>query len=155
MNTFGHLFRITTWGESHGGAVGVVVDGCPPQLALDIPAIQFELNRRKPGQSHLTTPRQEGDVVEVLSGVFEGKTLGTPISMLVWNKKRTPLRIQTFERLVSPVTRRFHLPTEIRHPELARRWKSKCTRDYRARRRRRNCKTDFKRKVWYRDSRLC
>lgn len=90
MNTFGHLFRITTWGESHGGAVGVVVDGCPPQLDLDICAIQFELNRRRPGQSHLTTPRREGDAVEILSGLFEGKTLGTPISMLVWNKNARP-----------------------------------------------------------------
>ena len=90
MNTFGHLFRITTWGESHGGAIGVVVDGCPPQIDLDISAIQFELNRRKPGQSHLTTPRQEGDAVEILSGVFEGKTLGSPISMLVWNKNARP-----------------------------------------------------------------
>lgn len=90
MNTFGHVFRITTWGESHGGAVGVVVDGCPPQLSLDISAIQFELNRRKPGQSYLTTPRQEGDVVEILSGLFEGKTLGTPISMLVRNKNARP-----------------------------------------------------------------
>ena len=86
MNTFGHLFRITTWGESHGGAVGVVVDGCPPQIDLDESAIQFELDRRRPGQSHLTTSRQEGDAVEILSGVFEGQTLGTPISMLVWNK---------------------------------------------------------------------
>ncbi len=90
MNTFGHLFRITTWGESHGGAVGVVVDGCPPQIALDISAIQFELNRRRPGQSYLTTPRREGDAVEILSGLFEGKTLGTPISMLVWNKNARP-----------------------------------------------------------------
>lgn len=90
MNTFGHLFRITTWGESHGGAIGVVVDGCPPQIDLDISAIQFELNRRKPGQSRLTTPRQEGDVVEILSGLFEGKTLGTPISMLIWNKNARP-----------------------------------------------------------------
>ena len=90
MNTFGHLFRITTWGESHGGAVGVVVDGCPPQIDLDISAIQFELNRRRPGQSHLTTPRREGDAVEILSGLFEGKTLGTPISMLVWNKNARP-----------------------------------------------------------------
>ena len=89
-NTFGHLFRITTWGESHGGAVGVVVDGCPSQLVLDVPAIQADLDRRRPGQSHLTTPRQESDQVEILSGVFEGQTLGTPISMLVWNKDARP-----------------------------------------------------------------
>ncbi len=102
MNTFGHLFRITTWGESHGGAVGVVVDGCPPQIDLDISAIQFELDRRKPGQSHLTTPRQEGDAVEILSGVFEGKTLGTPISMLVWNKDARPAAYDHLKGLYRP-----------------------------------------------------
>lgn len=89
-NTFGHLFRITTWGESHGDAIGVVVDGCPPQLKIDAKGIQAELNRRRPGQSYLTTPRQESDVVQILSGVFEGHTLGTPISMLVWNKDAKP-----------------------------------------------------------------
>ena len=102
MNTFGHLFRITTWGESHGGAVGVVVDGCPPQMDLDISAIQFELNRRKPGQSHLTTPRQEGDAVEILSGVFEGKTLGSPISMLIWNKNARPSDYEHLKDLYRP-----------------------------------------------------
>ena len=102
MNTFGHIFRITTWGESHGGAVGVVVDGCPPQIDLDVSAIQFEMNRRKPGQSHLTTPRQEGDAVEVLSGVFEGKTLGTPISMLVWNKNARPSDYKHLKDLYRP-----------------------------------------------------
>ena len=102
MNTFGHLFRITTWGESHGGAVGVVVDGCPPQIALDISTIQFELDRRRPGQSHLTTPRQESDVVEILSGVFEGKTLGTPISMLVWNKDARPAAYEHLKQLYRP-----------------------------------------------------
>ncbi len=102
MNTFGHLFRITTWGESHGGAVGVVVDGCPPRLTLDEAAIQFELNRRRPGQSHLTTPRQEGDVVQILSGVFEGKTIGTPISMLVWNKDARPSAYTHLKDLYRP-----------------------------------------------------
>ena len=102
MNTFGQLFRITTWGESHGGAVGVVVDGCPPQIDLDISAVQFELDRRKPGQSHLTTPRQEGDAVEILSGVFEGKTLGTPISMLVWNKDARPAAYNHLKDLYRP-----------------------------------------------------
>ena len=102
MNTFGHLFRITTWGESHGGAVGVVVDGCPPRLTLDEAAIQFELNRRRPGQSHLTTPRQEGDIVEILSGVFEGKTIGTPISMLVWNKDARPAAYTHLKDLYRP-----------------------------------------------------
>ncbi len=82
---FGHLFTITTFGESHGPGVGVVVDGMPPGFDVDLAAIQRELDRRRPGQSALTTQRQEGDVVEFLSGVFEGKSLGTPIAMLVRN----------------------------------------------------------------------
>lgn len=85
-STFGHLFRITTWGESHGGGVGVVVDGCPPNLDVSEEAIQAELDRRRPGQSRITTQRQEEDRVQILSGVFEGKSLGTPISLMVWNK---------------------------------------------------------------------
>jgi chorismate synthase len=85
-NTFGHLFRITTFGESHGGGVGVVIDGCPPRLEITSEEIQFELDRRRPGQSKITTPRKEEDKCEILSGVFEGKTLGTPISILVRNK---------------------------------------------------------------------
>ncbi len=85
-NTFGHLFRITTFGESHGGGVGVVIDGCPPQLEISPEEIQFELDRRRPGQSKITTPRKEADQCEILSGVFEGKTLGTPIAILVRNK---------------------------------------------------------------------
>lgn len=85
-NTFGHLFQITTFGESHGGGVGVVVDGCPPRLELSEQDLQFELDRRRPGQSKITTPRKEEDRCEILSGVFEGKTLGTPIAILVRNK---------------------------------------------------------------------
>lgn len=85
-NTFGHLFRITTFGESHGGGVGVVVDGCPPQLPLSVEEIQVDLDRRRPGQSKITTPRKETDTCEILSGVFEGKTLGTPIAILVRNQ---------------------------------------------------------------------
>ena len=85
-NTFGTIFRITTWGESHGPAVGVVVDGCPAGLALDAEEIQKDLDRRRPGQSRASTARQEADRVEILSGVFEGHTTGTPISLLVWNK---------------------------------------------------------------------
>ena len=83
---FGNLFRITTWGESHGKGVGVVVDGCPAGLPLCEEDIQVYLNRRKPGTSRFTTPRKEDDCVEILSGVFEGKTTGTPISMVVFNK---------------------------------------------------------------------
>ena len=84
-NTFGRAFRVTTWGESHGDAVGVTVDGCPPGLPLSVEAIQAELNRRRPGQSDISTQRREADEAIVLSGVFEGVTLGTPISIGVWN----------------------------------------------------------------------
>jgi len=85
-NNFGTIFRITTWGESHGRAVGVVVDGCPAGLALSAQDIQKELDRRRPGQSRASTARQEADRVEILSGIFEGHTTGTPISLLIWNK---------------------------------------------------------------------
>lgn len=89
-NVFGQLFRITTWGESHGGGVGVVVDGCPPLLPLTEADIQPDLDRRRPGQSRITTPRKESDTVQILSGTFEGKTLGTPISMWVKNEDYRP-----------------------------------------------------------------
>lgn len=89
-NTFGTLFRITTWGESHGKAVGVVVDGCPPMLELSENDLQKELDKRRPGQSKVTTQRMEEDKVEILSGVFEGKTTGTPISLVVYNKSAEP-----------------------------------------------------------------
>lgn len=85
-NSFGQLFRITTWGESHGEAIGVVVDGCPAGLEISKEDIQSELDRRRPGQSKITTQRKESDSVEILSGVFEGKTLGTPISLMVRNE---------------------------------------------------------------------
>ncbi|MFN6142675.1 MAG: chorismate synthase, partial [Pseudanabaena sp.] len=85
-STFGHLFRVTTFGESHGGGVGAIVDGCPPQLELSEADIQIDLDRRKPGQSKIVTPRREDDRAQILSRVFEGKTLGTPIMILVQNK---------------------------------------------------------------------
>jgi chorismate synthase len=85
-NSFGQLFRITTFGESHGGAVGVVVDGCPPGVSLSEQDIQPELDRRKPGQSELTTPRKEEDTIQILSGVFEGRTTGTPILIVARNR---------------------------------------------------------------------
>ena len=84
-NSFGRFFRITTWGESHGPALGVIVDGCPAGLELSPEDIQYELDRRRPGQSRITTQRKEADKIQILSGVFEGKTLGTPISMMVMN----------------------------------------------------------------------
>lgn len=85
-NSFGQLFRITTFGESHGGAVGVIIDGCPPGLAISEADIQKELDRRKPGQSSITTPRAEQDTIHIMSGVHEGKTTGTPIMLIAYNK---------------------------------------------------------------------
>src|SRR5215475_7935132 len=89
-SSFGHLFRISTWGESHGGGVGVVVDGCPPRLKLSEADIQPDLDRRRPGQSKIVSPRKEPDRVQILSGTFEGKTLGTPICMMVRNEDFRP-----------------------------------------------------------------
>ena len=89
-NTFGQLFRVTTFGESHGGGIGVIIDGCPPRIEISEAEIQRELDRRRPGQSKLTTQRKEADRCEILSGVFEGKTLGTPIAVLVRNKDIRP-----------------------------------------------------------------
>lgn len=88
MNTFGILYRLTSFGESHGAAVGGVIDGCPPGLELNLEFIQNELNRRRPGQSRITTPRVESDKVEFLSGVFEGKTTGAPIGFIVKNENQ-------------------------------------------------------------------
>jgi chorismate synthase len=85
-NSFGHLFRVTTWGESHGAAIGAIVDGCPPRLAISEADIQPDLDRRAPGQSHLVTQRKESDTVRILSGVYEGQTLGTPISLEIPNQ---------------------------------------------------------------------
>ena len=85
-NSFGLIFKVTTWGESHGTAVGTVVDGCPAGLEIRESDIQRELDRRRPGQSQYVSPRQEVDQIEILSGIFEGKTTGSPISLLVHNK---------------------------------------------------------------------
>src|SRR5215211_2512864 len=89
-NSFGQLFRITTWGESHGGGVGVVIDGCPSRVELSEADIQRELDRRRPGQSSIVSKRDEPDRCQILSGVFEGRTLGTPISILIMNKDARP-----------------------------------------------------------------
>jgi chorismate synthase len=85
LNSFGHLFRVTTWGESHGPALGATVDGCPPGIALEPEMLQRWLDRRKPGQNRFTTQRQEADEVEILSGVFEGQTTGHPIQLMIRN----------------------------------------------------------------------
>ena len=86
MNTIGRVFRLTSFGESHGGAIGGVIDGCPAGITIDLDFIQGELDRRKPGQSHITTQRAEGDKVEFLSGIFQGQTMGTPIGFMIKNQ---------------------------------------------------------------------
>jgi chorismate synthase len=101
-STFGHLFRVTTFGESHGGAVGVVIDGCPARLPISVEEVQRDLDRRRPGQSAVTTPRQETDTAEVLSGLFEGQTLGTPIAILVRNTDARPGAYADFKDIYRP-----------------------------------------------------
>jgi chorismate synthase len=101
-NTFGELFRVTTFGESHGGGIGVVIDGCPPRIRISESEIQRELDRRRPGQSKLTTKRKEDDRCEILSGVFEGETLGTPIAILVGNKDARPEDYKEMARKFRP-----------------------------------------------------
>jgi chorismate synthase len=101
-NTFGQAFRLTTWGESHGAAVGCTVDGCPAGLELDEAAVQKELDRRRVGQSRMTSARQEADSVQIVSGVFEGRTTGTPISMLVWNTDAKPGHYENIKDMYRP-----------------------------------------------------
>ena len=101
-NTFGHSFRITTFGESHGGAVGVVIDGCPPGYTINLDGIQAWLNRRRPGQSKLSSPRQEKDRVECLSGLEHGVTLGTPIALLVRNEDQVPAHYADMKDVFRP-----------------------------------------------------
>jgi chorismate synthase len=101
-NQFGNYFRITTFGESHGKAMGVVVDGVRPGLPIDVASIQKELDRRRPGQSSVTTQRKEEDRVEVLSGVFDGRTIGTPICMIIWNRDQKPGEYEKVKDLFRP-----------------------------------------------------
>tara|TARA_Y100000589_G_scaffold110079_1_gene104611 strand:+ start:118 stop:1212 length:1095 start_codon:yes stop_codon:yes gene_type:complete len=101
-NSFGKIFKVNTFGESHGGAVGVILDGCPPQLELDIDLIQHELNRRRPGQSQITTPRKEEDKLEILSGIKDNITLGTPIAMIIRNKDQRPNDYNNIEKVFRP-----------------------------------------------------
>ena len=102
FNTFGKLFRFTTWGESHGPAIGCVVDGCPPNISINEADIQQELNRRKPGQSKFTTQRKEDDKINILSGIFEGKTTGTPISLVIYNKDMKSRDYETIKNKFRP-----------------------------------------------------
>jgi len=102
VNTFGHLFRVTTFGESHGPAVGAVVDGVPPGLPLTEEDIARELRRRRPGQSEVVSPREEKDTPEILSGVFEGRTTGTPIAIVVWNRGQRPSDYEALKEVYRP-----------------------------------------------------
>ena len=99
---YGHAFRISTFGESHGGAVGVVVDGCPPRIALTEADIQTDLDRRRPGQSEIVTPRDEADSCKIVSGTFEGQTIGTPIAVIVYNKDARPDSYREMETAFRP-----------------------------------------------------
>ncbi len=99
---FGVLFRVSTWGESHGGGVGAVVDGCPPRIPLTVADIQADLDRRRPGQSEIVSPRDEEDRCQILSGLFDGLTLGTPISVMVWNKDARPEAYREMESAYRP-----------------------------------------------------
>lgn len=102
MNTFGNIYRLTSFGESHGPGIGGVIDGCPAGIELDTAFIQQELNRRKPGQSKLTTPRKEDDEVQFLSGVYEGKTTGTPIGFIIWNENQHSADYDNMKDLYRP-----------------------------------------------------
>ena len=102
FNTFGKLFRFTTWGESHGPAIGCIVDGCPPNIKIKEQDIQIELNKRKPGQSKFTSQRKEDDKVQILSGVFRGRTTGTPISLIIYNKDMRSRDYETIKNKFRP-----------------------------------------------------
>jgi len=102
FNTFGKIFRFTTWGESHGPAIGCVVDGCPPNIPLSVKDIQKDMDRRRPGKSKFTSQRKESDKVEVLSGVFQGKTTGTPISMIIYNEDSKSRDYETIKNKFRP-----------------------------------------------------
>ncbi len=102
MNTFGRIFRLTSFGESHGKGIGGIIDGCPPGIEVDFEFLQSELDRRKPGQSKITTQRMEPDRVDFFSGIFEGKTLGTPIAFTVWNKDQHSADYDELKSLYRP-----------------------------------------------------
>ena len=121
-STFGQLFRIHTFGESHGGALGVVIDGVPPGLTLDLDRVQAECDRRRPGQSKLTTGRKEPDRVEVLSGLFEGKTLGTTLALSIRNKDADSRAYEPFKHTYRP-RRECHT---ARHRSNRHDWADRC-----------------------------
>ncbi len=114
-NSFGTLFRISTWGESHGGGIGVVIDGCPPRLPISVEEIQFELDRRRPGQSDITTPRKESDSATIVSGIYEGQTTGTPIGIYVPNGDQRPSAYTEMKDKFRPSHADFTYQTKFGH----------------------------------------
>ena len=102
FNTFGKIFRFTTWGESHGPAIGCIVDGCPPNIHISENEIQKDMDKRRPGQSKFTTQRNESDKISILSGVFQGKTTGTPISMIIYNEDKRSRDYETIKDKFRP-----------------------------------------------------
>mgnify|MGYP001249556973 CR=1 FL=1 len=115
MNTFGRLFRVTTFGESHGAAIGCIIDGCPAGLAIDLEFIQQELDRRRPGQSSIVTQRKESDTVQLLSGIYEGKTTGTPIAMVIPNEDQRSRDYGHLEEAFRPSHADYTFQTKYGH----------------------------------------
>ena len=132
-NTFGHLFRITTWGESHGGGVGVVVDGCPPRIPLTAADIQVDLDRRRPGQSKIVTPRKESDTCEILSGIVRRPDARHAHRHSRAQRGPAGRGLQGDGDALPALARRLHLPGQVRHPRGAGRRPRLGTRDHRAR----------------------
>ena len=118
-NSIGKLFTVTSFGESHGPALGCIVDGCPPGLPLSEEDLQADLDRRKPGSSRYTTQRKEDDTVKILSGVFEGKTTGTPIGMIIENQDQKEQGLQQDQGSIPACPCRLHLSAEIRRARLS------------------------------------
>ena len=116
MNTFGNIYRLTSFGESHGPGIGGVIDGCPAGIELDTAFIQQELNRRKPGQSRITTPRKEDDEVQFLSGIYEGKTTGTPIGFIIWNKNQHSSDYDNMKTVYRPSHADYTYQTKCHNP---------------------------------------
>ena len=120
-NTYGTQFRITTFGESHGRSLGVIIDGCPAGLPIDEAFIQQEMDRRKPGQSKITTQRRESDSFQIQSGVFEGRATGTPLMILIPNEDQRSKDYSHIADRYRPLARRLHLPDQVRSARLPRR----------------------------------
>ncbi|MBK6888609.1 MAG: chorismate synthase [Sphingobacteriales bacterium] len=114
-NSFGDIFRITTFGESHGAAIGVVIDGCPAGVTLSIEQIQYDLDRRRPGQSAIVTQRNEADTVQILSGLYEGKTLGSPIALLIQNQNQRQADYAEWQQIYRPSHADFTWQTKYQH----------------------------------------